>query len=242
MVLLLISLLAPALAGSFEDDLDARVEALRASSPEDAALVDQVQLTPTRAGFLRLVGEGLETDVATPLLAQRLLRAEDSAETRQALARTLAGNCSDHFDLVAGVYAQEQDLEVRGILLGGMSRADERAVPILGQALLDESPRIRLEAARVLGHHPSGADLLLAVLDDSDEDVRAMAVRKLGYLEHAPAFEALEALLGDESALVRLQAINALERLDTQRAAALMSPLVQDSDLAVRRAAERVAR
>ncbi len=242
MIHLLISLLSPVFAGSFESDLDAQVQALRGASPQDVELVDQLQVMPTRAGFLRLMGPGLETEAASPMLALRLIQGQEPSEVRQALARSLAGDCAEHFELVAGVYAVEADPEVRGILLSGMSRADERALPLLEQALSDHSPELRLEAARVLGYHSQGGDLLVGALADPDEHVRAMAARKLGYLGHAPAFDALGGLLSDDSALVRLQAVNALERLDADRAGPLVSPLVQDGDLGVRRAAERVAR
>ena len=50
----------------------------------------------------------------------------------------------------------------------------------------------------------------------------------------------MQAALVDDSALVRLQAVNALERMDPERAQLAVQPLLQDRDLAVRRAVERV--
>jgi HEAT repeat protein len=74
----------------------------------------------------------------------------------------------------------QSDVEVRLVVLGALERIGAAkaaaAVPDIAQALGDPSPRIRQEAARVLGRFgPAARDALpqlRKLLSDSDEDVR----------------------------------------------------------------------
>ncbi|GEM_PF-331069 len=110
------------------------------------------------------------------------------------------------------------------------------AVPVLLEALGDETPEVRGIAALVLGTIPSAAFVagpaLIATLEDRAASVRAAAAVALGALR---VEEAVPALLvrarEDRDADVRIRAVRALGRIGSPEAIPLLRALFRGEDL-----------
>lgn len=212
----------------------------------DPVLVNELMtLEPvtTRAGYPRFVDGALDHDQAAQVLAVRLHAAEDEVPVRAALAAHLAHSADT--ELLLDLLQAEQDPDVGMHLLPGLKDAPaDVALPALTDALGHEAPGMRAEAARVLSLRKDGgeaADALIVALEDDVPEVRAFAARALGYHHVVDAFVPVQALLTDEDDKVRLQAVRALGRIDAERAASAVAPLVDDPDPVVARKAASLA-
>jgi HEAT repeat protein len=117
---------------------------------------------------------------------------------------------------------------------------DDRALPLLADALAGAAPRVRAAAASALGHVSGAVTLLVAALDDADPWVRYFAARSLGRQLHegAPALEALAGLAARDAAPhVRIAAIEAIGEIGGAEGAALIAPHVGSDDPALASAA-----
>ena len=225
-----------------------RADAVRASKPELADLAGSIQARVTRhEGLVRIVDAKLDVPEAAPLLLERLLTRNETSDVRAALAASLGRTGGDFAEAARGIFRDERSATVREALVGAV-RFDKRpeALELLREGLSDEDAGVRALAAKSLGHRPDGAQLAdsLIALATSDRDphVQAESARALGLLQSQASFDALQVLLGHDSAEVRLEALRALGRIDGKRAAGLdgLVALSQDADERVRGAAERV--
>lgn len=97
---------------------------------------------------------------------------------------------------------------------------DRRAVPALVDLLASDPPERRWRAALALGGDPRATEALIEALWSPDEAVVLDAVRALGSIREAVAFEALVARLPDDH--VRYRAVLALGATGDPRAVALL--------------------
>lgn len=234
MIALLLSLALPALAADWRQTLQEAVDQAQAAAPATVELAQGAQVVPTRRGDLRLI------DVGAPwgpvLMADRLVHGGEAPQVRQALAHALVARIDAWPDVALGLVEDEQDPQVRAILLSGLQRLPaEQALPALEEALTDPQPAVRVEAAAVLGRHAAGAQAdqaLIAALADRDAQVRALSARALGRHQVAAAFAPLRPLLADPDDAVRLQALRALARIDEPATRALPERAALEADAA----------
>jgi len=117
---------------------------------------------------------------------------------------------------------------------------DPQVLPALAQALSDDRPRVRAAAAQALGQ-VEGADSLphlLNALRDADPWVRYFAAKATGRRRYSGALDSLSRLLeADEAPHVRLAAVEALGQIGGERAAVILAPLVQATDVELAQAA-----
>jgi HEAT repeat protein len=93
----------------------------------------------------------------------------------------------------------------------------ERAIELIGKALLDPAAKVRAAAAIGLADGDGGhekLDALIAVVDDDDDEVRQLAITALGEIGDARAVPRLVRAAEDERASMRYQAVIALSRLE----------------------------
>jgi HEAT repeat protein len=134
---------------------------------------------------------------ATPLLVQTLTR-KDSPLRQPLLA---AQDKLPRFLWVflyrfVKPYEVEQRRALSARALGLLGPSAQPAIPALGQALFDPSPRVRQEAATALGRlGPAAVPVLVEALRDKDEFTRVLACSALRQLG-PDAKEALPALSG----------------------------------------------
>ena len=199
-----------------------------------------------RAGRPRFDLPVMRDPAARAAVVERFLHGGEAAPVRAALALSLIGLHDDWDILQHRLLAQEQEAEVRLILVNSMRRAGPSAARIgLDLGLADSDPAVRAEACRAVGWRSDGdlwAEQLLRALEDDDSEVQAMAARALGWRQVASAFGALLPGLDHASAEVRLHSLRALGRID-QGATSVLSALPQlqrDSDERVSRLAHRL--
>lgn len=230
----------------------------RVRLPAEAALVWRTnpafaepasEATPltTRAGFLRFTGDVWRTPGATSIVLDRYLHGGEDPAVRAALADLLPRTEGEWVDVVASVFTAEPDPLVRAVFLADLKRVDHpQVITLLALGVADSEPRVREEAARVMGWRSEEADLwvdpLLVLLGDSHGGTRAAAARSLGNLQASAATPALRPLLADADGEVRLQALRALERTspDGVRSFAELATLARDPDPRVARAAAQL--
>lgn len=232
-------------ATGWQADLARAVVQAERSAPAAVRALRTLQPLTTRAGTLRLVGDPLDAETASPVLAARLLQSTDPG-LRSALAEALPRTGGDWAPWTAHLAATEADPSVRAVLLEALERAPRAtALPALVVGLSDDDAGVRAAAVRTLADHEAGATqaaALVARLKDPDPAVRAAAGQALGWFAHAPAWNALEASVADEDATVRLRALRALQRIDARRAAdsAAVQSATRDLDPKVSRAAQQI--
>jgi HEAT repeat protein len=129
----------------------------------------------------------------------------------------------------------DSDEAVRRAALGFLPTIDPgRALSILGEALLCETPVLRAAAASTLGQmeNPRTFPYLLAALEDPDAWVREHAAQALGRLGMPEAAGALERLVRmDPASQVRVSAVESLGRVGGPQAVAALAPLTTANDL-----------
>jgi HEAT repeat protein len=195
---------------------------------------------------MAFVDQAFEDPRSRPALLERLLHGGDDAPVREGLAVRLAATGSNWDAFVPRLLAVEPDPGVRVVLVWTLRGASgAQAVSALAAALVDESPRVRAQAARNSGYLNESSAIepaLISTLSDLDPAVRAAAARSLGWLESSEAAVALELLLADRTSEVRLRALRALSRIDPARAGLWdrLPTLEQDPDSRVARLARRL--
>lgn len=199
-----------------------------------------------RAGRPRFDLPVMRDPAARAAVVERFLHAGDPAPVRAALALSLIGLRGDWDTLQYQLLAQEQEAEVRLILVSSMRRAGLSAARTgLDLGLTDSDPAVRAEACRAVGWRSDGdlwAEQLVTALDDEDVEVQAMAARAVGWRQVDSAFGALLPGLDHASAEVRLHSLRALWRLNEEATSVLpeLLKLQRDSDQRVSRLAHRL--
>jgi HEAT repeat protein len=117
------------------------------------------------------------------------------------------------------------------------------AIPVLAEALKDESPQVRAGAAAALywiaAQAGTAVPALTAALQDKDSRVRrlsGLALARIGP-DARSAVPALIQVLADEHPLVRAAAISALGRIGPDASAAVVEALQKDKAARIRAAA-----
>jgi hypothetical protein len=199
-----------------------------------------------RAGRPRFDLPVMRDPDARPAVVERFLHAGESAPVRAALALSLIGLRGDWDTLQHHLLAEEEEAEVRLILVNSMRRAGLSAARAgFAMGLTDIDAQVRAEACRSVGWRTDGelwAKQLLAALDDEDSEVQAMAARALGWRQVYSAFPLLLPGLDHPSAEVRLHSLRALSRLDEESTRVLpaLQELQRDADRRVSRLAQRL--
>lgn len=215
-------------------------------APEILAEARALQPLTTRAGFPRLVGDGLTLPFVGEVLLDRYVSGQEEAGVRRALIEALPRTSGDWAQAVAELLPAEPDVEVRVVMASVLRRADPAAAEVgLASALRDPRSEVRAEALRSVSFRPDGAGWSAAVvggLGDASAEVRAAAARAAGYLGVTGAVPVLLPLLRDADADVQLDALNALGRLAPEqlRGHPDVLSLVDAADPRLRRAAERL--
>jgi len=143
----------------------------------------------------------------------------------------------ESYAVVTKALHQEQELRPLSSAISALGHLDDaRAVPLIAEFRSHRSPEIRFSVACALGSFPNdplSVRTLLALLEDSDEDVRDWATFGIGVLGDHDSHELRDALcrrLKDGHADVREEAMAGLaKRLDTRVLPALLDALEQPS-------------
>ncbi len=140
---------------------------------------------------------------------------------------------------------------------------DDRAAPALAEALTDPNPRVRAASARALAHVEGAKSLphLLTALGDTDPWVRYFSARSMGKFEkldcghsvsrggaedpsclrwplgHEIIEKLIHLVLKDPAIQVRIAAMEALGNVAGARAVPVLSPLTEDANPDIARAA-----
>ena len=114
----------------------------------------------------------------------------------------------------------------------------EPALVMLIEALQDEDPQVRMEAARQLSGFEDErvVEPLIELLNDEDASVRRQAASSLCEIPDARALEPLINAMDDEVDFVRISAARALGLLDDQRAVEPLIGLLDEENLNLRSA------
>ncbi|MEM6990538.1 MAG: HEAT repeat domain-containing protein [Myxococcota bacterium] len=222
-------------------------EEAAADDPALAAAVTALEPIRTRKGTLRFVGDSVRNPEAAPVLLARLAAGVDDPRMRAALVEALPRTGGDYGPAVAAMLTEETDADVRVVMVAALQRADAvSAHDGLVNALRDEDPAVRAEAARVASMREDGSALageLQTALGDETPQVRAAVARTIGVLSLTDARDGLLPGLRDADAEVRLQSLRAVGRIDPSFAQGLadMTALRADTDARVAAAANRLA-
>jgi HEAT repeat protein len=231
---------------AFATDWEARLAdaMVRAAQDPELSALRVEQPRATRAGHLRFTSPRFNQLDATPIALDRLAHGGEPEAVRAALA-DLVGRFSDGWgDALVELLAEEPASSVRAVLVHGLRTVDQgAAVDGFAVALLDSSPDVRAEAARIAARRGDGAAVDAGLVDrlaDEDAGVRAAAANSLGILG-VDASAALVPLLDDGSPEVRLQAMRALSRSTPGALSpARLQTLTADPDARVARAAGKL--
>lgn len=242
-------LLLPSAAWADGPDWEQRLsESLATGWAEQAETwtrLEAQQPRETRAGHLRFMGPDFNSPDAMPLVLNRLAHGGESEEVRAALADVVGRFSPGWGDALIELLSEEPASSVRAVLVYGLRQVEpEFASPGFALALLDSSPEVRAEAARLVARRADGlvvAPSLMERLGDEDPSVRAAAASSLGVLGSVDAVPAVLPLLEDGSADVRLQALRALGRIDASVLSAVaLHALSVDDDRRISRAAAKL--
>lgn len=232
-----------AMAGDFAEGALSAAAHVEKTQPELAQWINTLQPIRNRAGNFYFPGEVLAQAEAQSLLMARLLAAKDSPEVRVSLAYALDSDTLIPWTRIA----QEDEPSVRAAMIHlAKKNKSPESTELIRQALLDPTPAVRTEAARLAGYVQSSPGLeigLLASLKDSTADVRAFSARSLGWMGDSSRFEAIRPLLKDTEAHVRDRALQALAALDTPRTQGLaeLVDLKKDSHPPLAKRAQRLS-
>jgi len=224
----------------------AAFDAATRAAPETAAWVAAASPGLARNGAPVFTDPRVFTPAGQAAAATRLAAGGDPPEIRAALAHAvLRGQALPPVEVVA-LFHGEPDARVRAVLVAGAADFPAgEAEPFLHAALRDGDAGVRAAAVRALSQHPAGVgwDALVAfAATDAAPEVRALAVRHVGWVGDGAGWALAADALGDPAPEVRLAALRAVERLDRGRAAAIpaVRALAGDPDAAVAGAARRV--
>lgn len=160
-----------------------------------------------------------------PLLAQ--LESKDSDVVRIATTALVKIGDSRAVDRMIEVFKTTDSDAVRLTLVGALGQlTDQKAVPVLIDALTDELPVVRRLAANALGKIGEPAvDQLQQVLKTADSaELRGLAASTLGAIGSEQAAPLLIAALEDQDQKVQIMSAKALGQLDDESA---VEPLIQ---------------
>lgn len=148
------------------------------------------------------------------------------------LAEGFAGRSADE---LAGLLGHA-DMRIRLAVQFELAARGESAVPVLAKVLQEsEEPLDRRHALWGLAQMArqqkltSPLPLIVAALDDRDEEIRAQAAGALGDVRHLPSIDALIAKLTDPSDRVRFFAAQSLGKLGDRRAVEPLLALLENN-------------
>lgn len=153
---------------------------------------------------------------AGPLLAERFMYYGEDDFIREGLARALSNYWADFYEALPSLYLQEQSPVIRNALISSLRRKPDIHSALLQQSLASKNASERATAAALMGYH-NHPDIpaLINALDDSNDDVVAMAIRSLAWKGEKSCINKLsQLLLKSDSRQLRVQAFSALRRLD----------------------------
>ncbi len=130
------------------------------------------------------------------------------------------------------------DIQLKSVKALGMRR-EARAIPVLKSLLADEDPQaIEPEIHKALAQiGGEGIEVLLHVLQTSQETSRRRAITALGYCDDPRARKIMGRALKDHSGSVRAAAVEALARSKASNYLGAILVLLKDTNADVRRAA-----
>ena len=139
--------------------LNAQVVGAMLSDPISAQRVLEDPVAVNRAGLPRLAGAHFRTPGAAPLMLHRYFAGAD-VSTRWAIAEMLPRTQGDWGEAVDATWQDEPHAGVRSVLVEGIRHAGpELAIPVLRAALTDEAAEVRAGAVRAVGWLDEGAVL-----------------------------------------------------------------------------------
>lgn len=118
---------------------------------------------------------------------------------------------------------RDSDADVRTVVVHAIGqRTDATYLSLVGEAIVDASPKVRRVAAGILADKASALNLIESAvswvadgLDSTDPDTRTLCISTLGRLGTDAAVPALEGLLSDGDVKIRQEAVRALGRIPT---------------------------
>jgi bilin biosynthesis protein len=170
------------------------------------------------AGALARTGEA-----AVPALLQVLADTSLPETTKGHAAWALSFIGAEAADLLYTALAETQEESARCALIAAIGqvareRGDQPALEILQQALQDERPALRAEAAASLGELAIAPEPLYPLLQDSDLDVRKATVSALGKLGTPETTAHLQPLLNEAESALRVLAKLAIAQIQNRQA------------------------
>ena len=212
------------------------------------AVIEQVTQAPTADDRKRLFEVLAQLDMAVPALKRML------GDSRWFVVRNAA-------DLLGELVAAPAEGALIGLLRHGddrVRRSATNALLKLGtpealkgifEAVSDESPEVRIQAAAALSTRKDGktsTTLIRAIEDESDTDVQLAMIAALGRVATADAVQKLVRMAEPDARLFRKKAVNlrvaavqALGEARTPAALSALRELVGDKDRDVRDMATR---
>lgn len=151
-----------------------------------------------------------------PLLAERFMYYGEDDFIREGLATALSNYWTDYYEALPSLYRQEESPVIRSALISSLRRKPDIHRALLQQSLASNDASERATAAALMGYH-NHPDIpaLINTLDDSNDDVVAMAIRSLAWKNEKSCIDKLsQLLLQSENRQLRIQAFSALRRLD----------------------------
>jgi HEAT repeat protein len=170
-----------------------------------------------------------------PDMARALVAALEEAEdrsVRRTLLDALVAVAPGAPEVLADMVRDRRWFVVRNAVTVLGEVEDERAVQHLTQVLAHTHPRVRREAVMALARigNDDAAQLILGMLDDPDEDVRAAAAMTLGVLEVARSVRPLlDRLEREERPDVQVEILRALGQLGDPGVVAAVEKRAQPS-------------
>lgn len=145
------------------------VQALRAD-PGAARAVFADPFEVTRANLPRFMGAHFRQPLAAPVLMHRYFQTSDVG-TRYAIAEMLPRTSGDWGQAVANSWQDEPDAWVRSVLVESIRHSDaELALSVLSDAARDDDAEVRAAAVRSIGWVDGGAQLEAVLVTAMSDD------------------------------------------------------------------------